>query len=102
MVMRRECPSACERVWGKQWRGQHRRCAAGCGGQSGAGAELRRAREVLGWSRIQLVERLPSGIGDRTLLSYEHGTRHLTVLRFVEISRELITDAPTLLSRGLQ
>ena len=33
---------------------------------------------------------------------YEHGTRHLTVLRFVEISRELITDAPTLLSRGLQ
>jgi transcriptional regulator with XRE-family HTH domain len=66
------------------------------------GEELRRAREVLGWSRLQLVERLPSGIGDRTLLSYEHGTRHLTVLRFVEISRELITDAPTLLSRGLQ
>jgi ribosome-binding protein aMBF1 (putative translation factor) len=38
------------------------------------GEELRRAREATGWSRLQLVSRLPSGIGDRTLLSYEHGT----------------------------
>ena len=41
------------------------------------GEELRRAREARGWSRDYLVSRLPSGIGDRTLLSYEHGTRHL-------------------------
>lgn len=34
------------------------------------GEELRRAREATGWSRGQLVAQLPSGIGDRTLLSY--------------------------------
>jgi hypothetical protein len=48
------------------------------------------------------VSRLPSGIGDRTLLSYEHGTRHLTVLRFIEICRALSVAAPTLLNQALQ
>jgi transcriptional regulator with XRE-family HTH domain len=66
------------------------------------GEELRRAREATGWSRLQLVSRLPSGIGDRTLLSYEHGTRHLTVLRFIEICRALGFAAPTLLNQALQ
>ena len=66
------------------------------------GEELRRAREAAGWSRLQLVSRLPSGIGDRTLLSYEHGTRHLTVLRFIEICRALSVAAPTLLNQALQ
>jgi transcriptional regulator with XRE-family HTH domain len=54
-----------------------------------SGQEIRRAREARGWSRVQLVERLPSGIGDRTLLSYEQGLRQLSVIRFVEISRAL-------------
>jgi transcriptional regulator with XRE-family HTH domain len=66
------------------------------------GEELRRAREATGWSRGQLVSRLPSGIGERTLLSYEHGTRHLTVLRFIELSRALGVAAPTLLNQALQ
>jgi transcriptional regulator with XRE-family HTH domain len=66
------------------------------------GEELRRAREALGLSRGQLVAELPSGIGDRTLLSYEHGTRHLTVLRFVELSKALGVAAPTLLNQALQ
>lgn len=66
------------------------------------GEELRRAREALGWSRGHLVSLLPSGIGDRTLLSYEHGTRHLTVLRLVELSRALGVAAPTLLNQALQ
>ena len=66
------------------------------------GEELRRAREALGWSRGHLVSRLPSGIGDRTLLSYEHGTRHLTVLRLVELCRALGVAAPTLLNQALQ
>ncbi|GAB1516532.1 helix-turn-helix domain-containing protein [Actinophytocola sp. KF-1] len=66
------------------------------------GEELRRAREANGWSRGQLVSRLPSGIGDRTLLSYEHGTRHLTVLRFIELCSVLDVAAPTLLNQGLQ
>jgi transcriptional regulator with XRE-family HTH domain len=66
------------------------------------GEELRRAREATGWSRGQLVARLPSGIGDRTLLSYEHGTRHLTVIRLIELCRELGVAAPTLLNQALQ
>lgn len=66
------------------------------------GEELRFAREATGWSRLQLVSFLPSGIGDRTLLSYEHGTRHLTVLRFIELCRALGVAAPTLLNHALQ
>ena len=37
------------------------------------GAALRRAREAEEWSRTEFVALLPSGIGERTLLSYEHG-----------------------------
>ena len=66
------------------------------------GEELRRARQAKGWSRGYLVTRLPSGIGARTLLSYEHGTRHLTLLRFIEICRALGVAAPHLLNRALQ
>lgn len=66
------------------------------------GEELRRAREAQGLSRGQLVAQLPSGIGDRTLLSYEHGTRHLTVLRLIELCRVLGIAAPTLLNLALQ
>lgn len=66
------------------------------------GDELRGTREVKGWSRLQLVSRLSSGIGDRTLLSYEHGTRHLTVLRLLELCRALGVPAPTLLTQALQ
>jgi transcriptional regulator with XRE-family HTH domain len=66
------------------------------------GEELRRTREARGWSRGHLVARLPSGIGERTLLSYEHGTRHLTALRFIEICRALEVAAPTLLNQAMQ
>jgi transcriptional regulator with XRE-family HTH domain len=66
------------------------------------GQEIRRAREGRGWSRVQLVERLPSGIGDRTLLSYEQGLRQLSVTRFVEISRALGVAASDLLARALE
>lgn len=66
------------------------------------GEELRRTREFKGWSRAHLVSQLPSGIGDRTLLSYEHGTRHLTVLRFVEVCRALSVEPPVVLGQALQ
>lgn len=66
------------------------------------GKALREAREALNWSRGQLVACLPSGIGDRTLLSYEHGTRHLTVLRLLEIARVVGIPGPTLLTLALQ
>lgn len=70
--------------------------------QREVGAVLRRARDEIGWSRGYFVTRLPSGIGARTLLSYEQGTRHLTVLRFVEVCRALEVAAPLLLNQALQ
>ena len=66
------------------------------------GEELRRSREANGWSRAQFAARLPSGIGDRTLLSYEHGTRHLTVFRLLELCQVLGVASPNLLSQALQ
>lgn len=66
------------------------------------GEELRRAREARELSRRQLAECLPSGIGERTLLSYEHGTRHMTVVRLFELCLQLDVGAPGLLGRALQ
>lgn len=66
------------------------------------GTELRRARERLGLSRQQLVAKLPSGICDRTLMSYEHGTRQVTALRLLELCHALEESTPDLLRRALQ
>ncbi len=66
------------------------------------GEELRRAREARGWSRVQFVELLPSGIGDRTLLSYEYGSRQVSVLRLLELAQVLRVPAPVLLTEALQ
>jgi len=66
------------------------------------GEELRRAREEEGWSRAQFVTRLPSGIGERTLLAYEHGIRVLTVLRLLELCGALGVVATVLLTTALQ
>jgi transcriptional regulator with XRE-family HTH domain len=66
------------------------------------GEELRREREAGGWSRAQFVRLLPSGIGDRTLLAYEHGLRHHGVLRLMELCNALGVDVPSLLARAFQ
>jgi transcriptional regulator with XRE-family HTH domain len=66
------------------------------------GQELRRARESKGLTRAELVAKLPSGIGDRTLLSYEHGTRTLSVARFIEICRALGVAASEILHNALE
>jgi transcriptional regulator with XRE-family HTH domain len=66
------------------------------------GDELRRAREARGWSRAAFVKRLPSRIGDRTLLSYEHGMRQLTVLRLLELSQGLGVPASVIVAQALQ
>jgi transcriptional regulator with XRE-family HTH domain len=66
------------------------------------GEELRRTREARGWSRAHFVELLPSGIGERTLLAYEHGLRQLTLLRLAELSWTLNIDPSTVFTRGLQ
>lgn len=66
------------------------------------GEELRYRREAQGMSRGRLVERLPSGICERTLLSYEHGTRQISVVRLVELSEILQVGAPIVLGQALQ
>ena len=66
------------------------------------GEELRRAREARGWSRALFVKRLPSKIGDRTLLAYEHGLRQLTVLRLLELSQGLGVPASVIVAQALQ
>src|SRR6266496_944195 len=66
------------------------------------GEELRRAREAKGWSRAQFVALLPSGIGERTLLAYEHGLRVLTVLRLLELCDVLGLVATDVLTLALQ
>jgi transcriptional regulator with XRE-family HTH domain len=58
------------------------------------GRELRLVRGEKGWSRAELVSMLRSGIGERTLLSYEHGTRAVLMVRLVEICAAL-SVAPT-------
>jgi transcriptional regulator with XRE-family HTH domain len=70
--------------------------------QRAIGEELRIAREQRGWSRIQLISRIPSGIGDRTLLSYEHGTRSIQMLRFAELCHALGISMAGLLTMALQ
>ncbi|HEX6462520.1 MAG TPA: helix-turn-helix transcriptional regulator [Candidatus Saccharimonadales bacterium] len=66
------------------------------------GQELLRMREARGWSRPQMVALLPSGIGERTLLSYEHGTRQLSVIRLIELCEVLGVDVSTFLADALQ
>lgn len=66
------------------------------------GEELRRAREAQGCSRARFVRRLPSEIGDRTLLAYEHGSRHMSVLRLVELAEGLRVPASVLVGQALQ
>lgn len=64
------------------------------------GREIRRAREARSWTRDQLADQLPSGIGDRALLSYEHGLRFPSVPRFAEICRVLGVAGSEVLRRA--
>lgn len=66
------------------------------------GEELRRVREGTGLSRVHFSMRLPSRIGDRTLLAYEHGLRMMTLARLVELADALCVDPATIFRRGLQ
>lgn len=66
------------------------------------GAELRIAREERGLSRSSFVKRLPSGVGARTLMSYEDATRSLAITRFIEVCHELGVSATELLGRAFQ
>jgi len=57
------------------------------------GAEIRRAREQHGLTREEFVRLLPSGIGDRTLLCYEHGQRYISCARLKELAAALKVPA---------
>jgi hypothetical protein len=79
----------------------HERATAQCVSRA-LGEGLRRRRETKGWSRAELVERMPSGITHRTLISYEDGARHLTVPRLLELCDCLDIPAPQLLAQALR
>jgi transcriptional regulator with XRE-family HTH domain len=66
------------------------------------GMEIRSAREARSLSRQQLASLLPYDISVRTLLSYEHGLRNLSVVRLIEIGQVLGVDARIILARSLQ
>ena len=65
------------------------------------GDELRRARQQHHWSRKQLRSRLATNIALQTLASYEQGTRHCSVFRFLEMCAALEVAGPTLLRSAL-
>lgn len=66
------------------------------------GEELRRTRDDVGLTRAELVERTLTDLQVRTYATYEHGTRHCTVARFVEICAALGVAAPEVLELALQ
>ncbi|WP_414637399.1 helix-turn-helix domain-containing protein [Actinophytocola sp.] len=66
------------------------------------GEELRRARDIAGWTRTELISRLPEEIHSQTLAGYERGTIQCTIRRFVEICRAMGVSAPDLLQWSMQ
>jgi hypothetical protein len=66
------------------------------------GTAVRHARDRRGLTRRQLTKMMPSGVTDRTLLSYEDGSRQMTIARFIEICDTMNESAPEILRRGLQ
>jgi transcriptional regulator with XRE-family HTH domain len=70
------------------------------------GVELAEARQRKGLTQTQAVallwERTGHVIGDRTLLSYEHATRALTVARLLELAETYEVPAARLLQAAIQ
>ena len=66
------------------------------------GAELRRVRDHLGWTRAAVVDRMSSNINIQTLANYEYGIRPCTVPRLVEICHALGVSATDVLGLALQ
>jgi transcriptional regulator with XRE-family HTH domain len=62
------------------------------------GRQLRRRRAARGWTRKDLLSRLPGDLSVQTLATYELGTRGISVLRLVEICAALGTTAHELLA----
>lgn len=69
------------------------------------GEELRAIRERLGLTRDKAVAKLErtggTSIGDRTLLTYEHGIRQMTVARLHELAATYGVPSPIILSDAI-
>jgi transcriptional regulator with XRE-family HTH domain len=63
------------------------------------GIELRSARLRKGWTRVQLVRRLPVKLSTQTIATYEFGTRHMPVKRLYEICETLDERVEEVLTR---
>lgn len=66
------------------------------------GAELRRARDTLGWKRDELKARLPFSIHNHTLAGYENGSVQCTTSRFMLLCETMGVSAPDLLAWAMQ
>lgn len=72
----------------------------------GLGEELTERRVSRGLTREEavalLLKTVGVDIGDRTLLSYEHGVRALTVRRFLELAAAYGVPAPLVLAEAIR
>jgi transcriptional regulator with XRE-family HTH domain len=66
------------------------------------GRELTRVRKARGWDREQVVALMASDVGPRTLASWEHGTRAMTVQKFLEVCAAMGVSAPAILQIAAQ
>lgn len=63
------------------------------------GDELRQARVERGWTRGELRSRMGGDLSLQTLATYEQGTRHCPLLRFVELCVALGESPSEMLAR---
>jgi transcriptional regulator with XRE-family HTH domain len=66
------------------------------------GDELRTARKQRKWLRRDLLAHLETDLSLQTLATYELGTRHITVVRLVEITLALGASPMDVLARAYQ
>lgn len=66
------------------------------------GAELRRARDTVGWTRAELAARLPFSIHVQTIAGYERGSVQCSASRFVLLCETMGVPAPEVLAWAMQ
>ena len=66
------------------------------------GQELRRARDAIGWTRAELVTRLPFRVHVQTIAGYERGTVQCSTNRFLVLCGTLGISAPDALAWAMQ
>lgn len=66
------------------------------------GHEMRRARDAVGWTRAELVARLPFDLHTQTLAGYERGAVQCASSRFVLLCQAMGVSAPDILAWAMQ